>query len=164
MALLSAGCQPARTTIAASQPAIPAGTNAELMSHISEQPYLTAEAAYHAIYIYWKGEPFKGGFAALTAELAGGRIIGSHWNLPSDARVDRAAVGYMVCRVANIRTGLNWMLTGLGRYAWRELQYRGVAGPGSEWQPISGGEFLGILTRVEEHSHPPPRGETTPPS
>ncbi len=143
------GCQ-SFMAHATSQPAVPGG-NAELMEHISNQPYVTADAGYRAVYVLWKGEASTAEFASLTGELEAGGVVANGWHLAPETFLDRAAVGFMICRACHIRSGLNWLLTGLGRYAWRELQYKGIAGAGSEWGLVSGGEFLGILARAEDY-------------
>jgi hypothetical protein len=148
----TAGC---RVTLMRSgpQPAVPTDQNAELMEFIGDQPYVTAEAAYRAVYILWKGADamFRGSYEELQSELEQARIIDPLWKLPPDAPVDRASVGYMIARVCNIRTGLNWQLLGLGRYAYREVAYRGIAEPAGDLGLVSGGEFLGILLRAEQY-------------
>jgi hypothetical protein len=151
-ALLLAGCRASlpRTT---TQPAVPTDSNAELVDYIGNQPYVTAEAAYRAVYILWRGEVFEGDYDALVGELEEGRLIASGWHHAPDDFVDRAAVGYLVARACDIRTGLNWQLLGLGRYAWRELIYHRIAHASSEYGLISGGEFLGVLARAEEYLH-----------
>lgn len=131
---------------------LPASANAELLEYIGDQAYLTAEPAYRAIYVLRHGQPFEGAFDALASTLASEGLIGGGWGLSSDSYIDRAAVGFMVCRACDLRGGVNWPLTGLGRYAWRELQYRRIAGAGGDTSPISGGEFLGILSRAEEYA------------
>ncbi len=141
------GCQTVATRV---DPA-PA-SNAGLMEYLGEQPFVTADAAYRAAYALWKGQSFSGDFDALATALAEGRIISSAWNLSPNTYVDRAAVGFMVARAIGVQTGVNWQLTGLGRYAWRELQYRQIAGPGGEWGLISGGEFQGVLARADEYA------------
>jgi len=152
LALLCASLSACRAMLprATTQPTVPGG-NAALIQHISEQPYVTAEAAYRAIYVLWQGELFDGDFAALSEALLEGGMIDKTWSLTADQYLDRATVGYMVCRVCGVRSGLNWQLTGLGRYAWRELQYKQIAGPGSEMSLVGGGEFLGILARAEDY-------------
>ncbi len=142
------GCQ-TPSPHATTQPAPPAG-NAELVLYISDQPWVTAEPAYRAVYVLAKGEPFNGGFDELTASLSQEKLIGN-WGYSPDRRLDRASVGFIVCRACKIRTGVNWNLTGLGRYAWRELIYHNIAVGGSEFGLVSGGEFVGILARAEEY-------------
>lgn len=142
-----------RVTIprSASAPALPEAGNADLMEYIGQQPLLTAEPAYRAVYILWKGEVFEGDFAALADLLAENRIVDPGWNYGPDTAVDRGAVGYMVCRAARVRGGINWTLTGLGRYAYRELIHHEIAAPAGEFNLITGGEFLGILARAETY-------------
>jgi hypothetical protein len=149
---LLTGCRAAmpRTT---TQPAVPTDTNAELVEYISDLPYVTAEAAYRAVYILANNEIFDGDFDTLAGEMKAGGLVGHGWGYGADSFVDRAAIGYLVARACGIRAGLNWQLTGLGRYAWRELIYRRIAHPSGESGLISGGEFLGLLARAEEYVH-----------
>lgn len=139
--------QPRATT----QPTVPTDTNAELIEYISEQPFVTADSAYRAVYILWKNQVFDGDFESLAAEMEAGKIAGRGWMLEPDTFVDRAAVSHLVARACDIRSGFNWRLTGLGRYAHRELVYRGVAHPSGEYHLISGGEFNGLMARAEEY-------------
>jgi hypothetical protein len=149
--LLLSGCHAASPRTA--QPAVPTETNAELVEYISDLPYVTAESAYRAVYILAKGAVFEGDYDALTTAMESDGLIGRGWNRDADTFIDRAAVGHLVARACHIRTGLNWRLTGLGRYAYRELIYLGIAHPGGEYGLISGGEFLGLLARAEEYLH-----------
>jgi hypothetical protein len=151
------GCASMRAT---SQPAMPAASNAELVDYISDQPFVTAEAGYRAVYVLWKGGPYSGEFSGVQSELINGKIVAGVWNHDPGEYLDRATVGYLVCRACGINTGLNWMLTGMGRYAWKELQYRGIAQTsGGELGLVTGGEFLGILNKAEEYSR---RRESSP--
>jgi hypothetical protein len=151
------GCR-ASLSHATTQPTVPSESNAELVQYISDLPYVTAESACRAVYILSKGEAFEGDYDALTATMKSQGLIGSGWNHDADRFIDRAAVGYLVARACRIRTGLNWRLTGLGRYAYRELIYRGIAHPAGEYGLMSGGEFLGVLARAEEYLHKVGRG------
>lgn len=157
--VLVAGC---RVTLmrANTQPAVPTDQNAELMEFIGEQPYVTAEPVYRAVYILWKGADsmFRGTYEELQSELEAARIIDPLWKLPPDTALDRATIGYMIARVCNIRTGLNWQLLGLGRYAYREVVYRGIAEPAGDLGLVSGGEFLGILLRAEQYMQTTAKG------
>lgn len=154
------GCASSRRA-AASQPALPDGANAMLMDYISDQALVTAEPACRAIYTLWKGDVFEGSYADLLAALRAGNVLPGGWNAEADAYLDRATVAVMLCRACEIRTGVNWLLTGLGRYAWRELIYHGIARGGSEWTLVSGGEFLGLLVRADDYLVDRKRGNAT---
>lgn len=144
-----AGCQaPGRTGPVAE---VPRDSSAELVAFIADQPFVTAEPAYRAVYVLWKGEPFSGDFDALADTLRSAGVACKCCRPAADRPLRRGAIAFMVCRACEIRGGINWALTGMGRYAWRELQHRGIAGPGSEYGWMSGGEFVGLLLRAEDH-------------
>jgi len=147
LAVVLGGCQ---TPEATSTVDVPRSGNAELVLHISNQPFVTAEAAYRAVYLLAKGQPFAGEFDELAQTMKEEKLIGP-WAYGPGRYVTRADVGFMVCRACGIRTGVNWNLTGLGRYAWRELIYHGIAEGGDENHLISGGEFVGLLLRAEQY-------------
>jgi len=149
-ALGCAGCRVPGASVRAGTP-VPAAGNAELIEYVSAQPLLAAEPAYRAAYILWRGEIFEGEFEGLREALEEGRIVDVHWQHGADEALRRSEAGYLVCRACGIESGLNWRLTGWGRYAWRELQYRRIAGSGSPERYISGGEFVGILNRADRY-------------
>jgi hypothetical protein len=146
--LALAGCQTPH--LAPSGP-VPQQGSAELVRFIGDQAFITAEPGYRAIYALAKGAAFSGDFAALMDQMRADRLIGRDWNYAPDRCLDRATVAFMICRACKIESGVNWRLTGLGRYAWRELQFLGIAGGGSEYPLVSGGEFVGLLSRAEEY-------------
>lgn len=161
--LALASCRATLPAGPTTQPALDALGNADLMEYLADQPYVTAEAAGRAVYILARNEAFSGGFDQLCTTLRKEGIIPLNWRPTADELVRRADVGFMVCRAAGIRSGVNWLLTGLGRYAWRELQYRRIAGPGSELRLISGGEFVGVIARAAEQMPPPAEEAATIP-
>lgn len=143
------GC--ASSMRATSQPVVPTDGSAALAEYIGAQPLLTAEPACRAAYTLWRGESFTGAYDALLGELRDGGIIPPGFDAPADQYVNRATVGFMICRACDIRRGVNWPLTGLGRYAWRELIYLNIARGGGELALVRGGEFLGILLRADDY-------------
>jgi hypothetical protein len=129
---------------------VPRDSSAELVTHIADEPYVTAEAGYRAIYALAHGEMYDGEFDELTEVLRGEYLIDRTWDYPPELYLQKGTIGYMVCRACGIRTGLNWVVTALGRYAWRELQYRMMVEGGGEYGLMSGGEFVGLLLRAED--------------
>lgn len=153
---------------------VPRKSSAELILHISQQPYVTADAGYRAIYTLAEGQSFHGAtvssdegvspttpaaddFAALTSAMVHDKLVEASWDYAPERYLTRSDTGYMVCRACNIRTGVNWNLTGLGRYAWRELIYHEIAQPGNEFAPITGGEFLAVMLKANlyQREHTP---------
>lgn len=136
---------------AMNQAPVPTTGSAELVLYITDQALITAEPAYRAVYALANGASFDGDYAALRDQMADERLIEAHWHHAPDEYLDRATIAYLVARACRLQTGVNWQLTGLGRYAWRELQYQGIAGGGSEYGVMTGGEFAGLLLKAEEY-------------
>lgn len=148
--VIVSGCAGPNGSVVTTQPAPPEG-NAALLHFIADQPYVSAEAGYRAVYILWKREEFVGSFDEITTTLRDGKIIASGWNHEPGARLTRGDIGFMVCRACDIRTGINWAVSGLGRYAWRELQFKGIAGGGGELTYIRGGELVSVLAKAGDY-------------
>jgi hypothetical protein len=129
----------------------PQSGSAELVMYIANEPFVTAEPAYRAVYSLATGEAFAGDFGQLTDKLRADGLVGKDWNHAADQCLDRATVAFMVCRACKIQSGVNWMLTGLGRYAWRELQFKGISEGGNEAALMGGGEFVGLLSRAGQY-------------
>ena len=147
---MGAGCQSTLSRASGPVPAPPPG-NAALMQYIADLPLVTAEAAYRGVYLIADGEAFEGDYEALRDELVKRGVVGSHWKHYSNTLMNRAGVAYMICKTCDIRSGVNWFLFNQGRYAWRELQHMGIGGSGTELGNLSGGEFLGILSRADKY-------------
>jgi hypothetical protein len=125
--------------------------NVELVSYIGQQPFITAEPAYRAAYLLRYGDAFTGDYDQLRTLLEDEGLVGRAWQHAPTERLNRGAIGYLLCRTAQIEQSLNWILFRLGRYAYRDLQILGIAGPGGEFSLVSGGEFQGILRRTENY-------------
>lgn len=147
--LVASGCVSMGRAV--DQGAVPADNSASLVNFIANQPYVTAEPAYRAAYALHHGEEFDGDYAELRAAMLDADLVAERWQHQPDSYLNRGEIGYLICRAAGVRTGVNWMLTGLGRYAYRELQYKRIAGSAGEWQRMSGGEFVGVLSRAEQY-------------
>ena len=146
----AAGCRHPAAAVT-TRPAIPDDSNAELVAYIADQPFVCAEAAMRSVYVLAKGEVFEGDSAALETAMRADGLLPRGWSHAPGDFLNRAEVSYMLAKAIHLRSGLNWQLTGLGRYAHRELIYRGIAHPGSELKLVSGGEFLGMLQRANEY-------------
>ncbi|MBK8915744.1 MAG: hypothetical protein IPM64_14310 [Phycisphaerales bacterium] len=124
--------------------------NAALVEYVADSPYVTAEAAYRMAYLLRHDALFDGEFAALRDELVEAGIVRRRWGHAAEQYINRATAAVLICESLRWPGGVNWRLTGLGRYAWRDLQYRNVAGSGADWGLVRGGEFLGMIQRAEE--------------
>lgn len=144
LALLMAGCR-------ASMPndQVPGDTNAELIEHIAEMPYVTADAAYRAIYILVNDDVFQGDYAELKTVLRQRGLPIA--DLAPHECPTRQEIAKILVEVCGVMPGLNYRLTGFGRYALRDLQYARIVRTRNDYGPLSGGEFLGMLGRAEDY-------------
>ena len=145
-----AGCKAMGPQMASDTP-VPQDSSAALIMYTSDQPYVTAESAYHVGYVLAHGETFAGSFDELATTLVDEKIVAKHWQHSPNQALRRGEVAFVVCRACRIGTGVNWLATGLGRYALRELQYRDIVGGGGEYGLMSGGEFVGVVNRAEQY-------------
>lgn len=152
LALCLGGCA-MRTPHVTSAPVVPADGNAELMEYIADQPFVTAEAAYRAVWLMIETEPYSGSFDDLTHELVQRKIAADSWHYAPDQTINNGTAAYLICRAAKINSSINFALTGLGRYAWKELQYRRIAEVGSESNLTTGGAFLAMLSKTDDYLH-----------
>jgi ATP phosphoribosyltransferase regulatory subunit HisZ len=131
---------------------LPRESSAELVAHIADQPFVSAEAAYRAAYALATGASHAGSYDEVVAENVAADVAPGHWSHEPGEALTRAEVAVLLCNAAGIRTGVNWNLTRLGRYAWRELMYHRIVAPGSEYNFMSGGEFVGALSRAGDYA------------
>ena len=77
------------------------------------------------------------------------KIIKKSKNMKKNAPLTKGCLALLIMRAKNYGGGLFYSLIGGGRYAFRELVYRGVMrASGSENHILSGGELIGIISKV----------------
>jgi hypothetical protein len=128
------------------------------LSQLADRPMVSVAEAYRAVLILADGQDDAQSFAERQDKLVARGIARAAWGLGPDQAIDKGAVAYMVMRTCQIHGGLNCRTFGswgLGdrRYAFRELVYQRLLpdDAGSDYQVISGGEFVGLLHKADEH-------------
>jgi len=84
------------------------------------------------------------------------KVVRPAWKIERDQWIDRGTVSYMLYRAMGLRGGVNMTMFaswGLGerRYAYRELMYRKLAEPGTDYMYVSGPELVTMLGRVDDY-------------
>ena len=153
--LLVTGC-----TITAPPPSIEPGTldDVTFLSYLADRPMVSVDEAYRAVLILADGQDDAQSFAERQDKLVARGVVRTAWGLKPSQAIDKGAVAYMVMRTCQVRGGLNCRAFGswgLGdrRYAFRELMYQELlpGDAGTDYQVISGGEFVGLLHKADEH-------------
>lgn len=124
--------------------------------HLQTQPMVTMAEAYRAMLLLADGREQYADFEARRAALQERGIVRPAWNLQREACIDRGSVAYMVCRILQIRGGVNFNLfapLGIGdrRYAVRELIYMGMMTPGASYRYLTGGELVELLAEADRY-------------
>ena len=139
-----------------------------LHEHLPGQPAVTVGEAYRALLVLADGEERFGDYDSRRAALEERGIVRTAWKLEREACIDRGSVAYMVCRILQIRGGVNMNLVGsLGigdrRYAARELVYMDMMQPGAAYRYVTGGELLELMAAADDYmaSHGQYQAETT---
>ncbi len=74
------------------------------------------------------------------------------FNEPGDMVMQRGTLARAVAVATGIKGGVMMRLTNShGRYAARELQYLGIMGESTEQQAISGLDFVGVISKVQDY-------------
>lgn len=147
-----AGCAAPRKTAPPVDPATLSDDG--FLHYLAEVPLVTTEEAYRAMLILADGEDTCKTFEERRDRLVQRQIVNPAWDLQPDHVIDRGSVAAMVCKICRLRGGLNRVLFaswGLGdrRYANRELVYRDLLDPGTDYVPIKGGQLVALMTKAD---------------
>jgi hypothetical protein len=130
--------------------ALPVGNSAELLDKLSGQPTVTQAQAVAAMLMLVGADGPKT-FSDGVAELTRQKIADSQWDFQAGAAITRGKLAYMVCQACHIQGGLTMTVTGPSeRYCLRELEYRGYMSSGLFYTPVTGMEFVAVMTRADE--------------
>ena len=124
--------------------------------HLQAQPMVTVAEACRALLLLADGAEQYPDFEARRAALEARGIVRPAWGLQREACIDRGSVAYMVCRILQIRGGLNLRLFGtLGvgdrRYAVRELVYLDLMPPGAPYRYMTGSELVDLMAEADRY-------------
>lgn len=122
---------------------------------LSARPLVRSEDAYRAMILLARSESTPANHDQLRAELESivdGRLAGPPvLNLKPQHAVSHADAAYLLAKTMHYRSGVNWLLTGLPRYAHREMVYAGIlSAQRSDHQLIRGAEMVDALRRADE--------------
>jgi hypothetical protein len=91
-------------------------------------------------------------FAARVDRLRSVGIIGPKWDVDAEKPITRGRLAYMIYQVTKMDGGVILTLAGPSeRYCLRELQYKGFITDGAPYSPVSGMEYVAILSRADAY-------------
>jgi hypothetical protein len=150
---LVAGCQHARVAepLTKKLGGDDAGAQLEFWHQLAERPITCNDEAFHGLLLYLDNQDPSADYTARVAAMKSRGLLPGGFNRPADEAVTRGTLAVAITRALQIKGGLMMHLThDHPRYATRELMYMDLYPPSSPNQTFSGGEFLGIIGRIED--------------
>jgi hypothetical protein len=117
---------------------------------LADQPIVTNNDAFHALIELADGQDPFDSYDQRVQWLTDHGLLDAGFDAPPDQAVRRGTVAQIVARILEIEGGLTMRLIGAHpRYATRELVYLEIMKPGTQFQALSGIQFVGIVARAE---------------
>jgi hypothetical protein len=172
LTLLAAGCQ-APVRLGAPLTKQHAGNEPEarmsFWHSLEQRPITSHDEAFHALLLFFDGEDPAETYPERLDIAKQRGWVDEDFNARGDAAIKRGTLAVALARELEIDGGL-WMhlLGPTPRYATRELEHMNIYPPSSPSQTMSGGEFVGLISRVEDYQRleqapgPPPAPRNPP--
>jgi hypothetical protein len=124
-------------------------------AYLARTPLVTVDEAYRAMLILADGEDTSKSFDERREKLESRGIARAAWKLKPEDVIDSGSIAFMVCRICQIKGGVNMRLLGswgLGdrRYAVRELQYREMIDEKVDYEYMTGPSLVGLLAKADQ--------------
>ena len=101
-------------------------------------------------YFVARGRGIPADYAGQVAALRSKDLLAADFDTPAERALDRGTLARFVASALDLPKGLTASVVGYnGRYALRELQFRGLIPTSSPNQTLTGPELIGILARAE---------------
>lgn len=153
---LAVGCQSTRVGQPLAAEAVGSDPESQLRywHDMADLPVTTNDQAFHGLLLFLDGQDAATDYAGRVKLLQDRRLLPADFDGQAIGPVRRGTLAGAVIRVLEIKGGLSLHVVGPhalgGRYAVRELEYRGIFPASSPNQTFSGLEFLGIIGKVED--------------
>lgn len=126
--------------------------SATLGYELASRPWCTNQDAASMVLLMMEGEDRYQSFDERLAVLENRGWIQPGWNLRAEDSVTKGTLAYMVCAATETRGGVMMHLLPSRRYAYIEAVHLGYLERGSENEPVTGPEALGVFGRVTRHN------------
>ncbi|MBN2210409.1 MAG: hypothetical protein JW709_03355 [Sedimentisphaerales bacterium] len=121
---------------------------AELAYQLSRKTWCTNDEACSMMLHFLDGEDPFAAFEERTDDLRQRGVMPEGWKLNADEPVTKGTLAYMVCRAMEQPGGLMMHLLPGRRYAYREAVELNLMAKGSENEPLTGPEVVGVMGRA----------------
>jgi len=128
--------------------------SAETAYELSGQTWCSNDLACSMVLLLAQGEDRYVNFEQRLAGLEVKGLARADWRLQAEEPVTKGTLAYMLCRTLDIKGGVLMHLLPSRRYAYREAIYYELMERGSEYEPLTGPEAVGVLGRAARMSQP----------
>ena len=148
-----AGCGVQAGYVAGGNVKLPEGEGSPgYLDRVSSQETISENDAMRGILLLLDGEDKTETFQRRIDALRKRGIVDPSWDFAADRPVTKGKLAYMLYQTCRMDGGLTLTLFGPSeRYCLRELQYQGVISSGVFYTPVTGLEFVAILTRADTY-------------
>lgn len=122
--------------------------SAELAYDMSTDTWCSNDEACSMVLLMISGEDRCLSFEQRRDILAGKGLLDPRWMIGGDEPVTKGTLSYMVCGALGLRGGVLMQVLPSRRYAYREALYHKLLSRGSEYEPLTGPEVVGIVGRA----------------
>lgn len=122
--------------------------SADLAYELAGKDWCSNDEAFSMVLLLARGEDRYTNFDQRLAALNERGLVASCWALDSAEPVTKGTLAYMLYGALDIEGGFFMRLIPSRRYAYREAVYLGFMERGSDLEPLTGPEVVGIMGRA----------------
>lgn len=126
--------------------------SAAFLDRMSSCENVSESDAMRGMLILVKGDDPTKTFEQRVQLLRDKGVVASGWSCDAERPITKGKFAYMIYQASKIPGGVVLTLTGpTQRYCLRELQYQEMMTEGTLFTPVSGVEFVDVLTRADTY-------------
>ena len=122
--------------------------SADLAYRLSSQTWCSNDEACSMVLLLIDGEDRYQTFDDRLIALDAKGVADASWAIEADEPVTKGTLAYMLCRTLGLKGGVMLRLIPSRRYAYREALNYGLIAKGSQGEPLTGPEAVGIIGRA----------------
>lgn len=122
--------------------------SASLAYELASERWCTNDQACAMVLLLVDDQDDSKSFDARLSALQTKGLVEPGWSLVADDPVSKGTLGYMLYRALELDGGVMIQVLPLRRYGYREVVHAGLMLRGSEYEPLTGPEVVGIMGRA----------------
>lgn len=147
------GCAAPADRINGGEAVLPAGeSSGTFLDRVSSLKNVTENDALRGALLLADGKDEAANFAARVERARTLGLVGAGWSFQADRPITKGRLAYIVYQACKTRGGITlWLFGPSQRYCLLELQYQGMISGGLACTPITGLEYVAIITRADTY-------------